>query len=269
VALPRYSTGGEPLDSAPNGASYVALANHADLSVERVITSGDWETQVDGGAGGNLTYGFKQDRTRSFLVDEFTHGIIESGSVGNLGWAGTGLGAYLNSLFNHPGIFQLATSGVSGNVARIHSSDDFFLMNQTDTIQFIVRPSVGASNMFVKIGYTNNITASEGGVGVYFSFSPGTSANWRTVTRKDGSNITVNTTDIAYATGTWYLLEIKRNGSNEEFWINNVLKFTHTTNIPTTEQAIMMLIQTSQAVAKHIDIDFMLMRSPIYGQRWT
>jgi hypothetical protein len=271
VALPSKRVPSSGVAS-PTDAQYVVLAVDAGLSAERVFTAGDWVSQVDGGADGNLTYDFTPSRVKTILTDEFTNGNDNvAGEIGALGWTGGNVGNSVSvaGVANHPGIWRMTTAATTNDAPRIHTASDEFFLADVERAQYIVRPNSGTATMFVRVGFADNTTGSEAAVGCYFSFDPGTSANWRTVTRLDGTNITTNTTTIAYTTGTWYFLEIRRNGANEEFYINNVLQFTHSTNIPTGIMAPMMLIKTNEAVAKSIDVDFFTMKSAAWGQRWT
>lgn len=214
------------------------------------------------------------DYTQVVLEDEFIAGLTTTGNVGALGWSlGAGSLATKNGETAHPGIKTLSSGTTSGTIGRItlggSATELTIVPGDISYIAFVVRPVSGTTTMSVRIGLLlSPSTSGEGSQGIYFAFTPATSGNWRTITR-DGAGITANTTNISYSTGTWYFLEIRRSGSSYEFYINNVLRFTHTTNIPTSVGVISLCIETNEAVAKTIDIDYFCLKSITLGQRWS
>lgn len=74
-----------------------------------------------------------------------------------------------------------------------------------------------------------------------FRYSPGVdgTAFWRTVTCNGASGVTVNVTTVPIAASTLYKLRIQRiAGDGYNFYINGVLVATHSTNLPTSGQAL-------------------------------
>ena len=210
------------------------------------------------------------------MEDDFTTGATASGSIGLLAWtlgAGTVTGVAVSEAA-HPGIHTLSSSAASGTIGRIvlnTGAAQSYMASQIDYFACLVNPRSGTATMSSRCGLVVSVASSaETSQGIYWSFEPGTSANWRTVTR-NGAGITSNSTATAYATSTWYLLEIKRasNGTDWEFWLNGTLRFTHTANlITTTNVSPGFYVETNEAVAKTSDIDWAALCTGNLGQRF-
>jgi len=124
-------------------------------------------------------------------------------------------------------------------------------------------PRAGTTTMGVKIGSLRNTgQVPELSNDVYFSFVPGTSPNWRCVT-KNTAGATITTTAVAYELNTWYVLQFRRVGASFQFYINHTLVATHTTNLPTAAEEAnpngppspVVSINALEAASKSIDID--------------
>jgi len=81
----------------------------------------------------------------------------------------------------------------------------------------------------VELGAVANM--AEDHDGAFFSFDPSASANWRTVTREAATK-TANNSSVAVTGNNWYLLELRKKGTDIEFLINGAVVATHTTNLP-------------------------------------
>ena len=105
----------------------------------------------------------------------------------------------------------------------------------------------GTTTGNVRVGLGRFVTAE--GNGVYFRSTDG--GNWYAVTRS-GSTETATDTGVAVNTTTWQRLTCKYTSSSCTFYIDGVLKATHTTNIPTTECNFGMIVHKTAAVANQI-----------------
>jgi hypothetical protein len=211
------------------------------------------------------------------VFDEADHfqGAIGSGAIGNMGWVETNSAAGTNSLqaggVNHPGVLRIATGAVSGNNKRLHlgstASDASFTPTLFDRFLWVVRiPTI--TTLTVRLGLMQDVSAASGGTaGAYFEFDPTASANWRMITRQASASTTNNA--VAVVANNWYALEARRlDSGNWEFWINGVLRFTHSATLPTTACAFGVLCQTGTAAARNVDLDFCYVRS-VLGQLHT
>lgn len=80
----------------------------------------------------------------------------------------------------------------------------------------------------------------------------GGSANWQCTTTLNGGGTTTTDSGVAATVGTAYLFKIVAAASSVLFYIDGVLKATHTTNIPTTNLGLGVALNASRSV----DIDY-------------
>jgi|GEM_PF-6654544 len=191
--------------------------------------------------------------SRTIEMDEFTAGLTSSTAVGDLGWPTTGSIVEKAGETNHPGILTLSTTAIANAVSSLQRN--FMYLTDEGRVSLLMRPLSGSTVMGFRFGLLDTQLTLETSKGVYFSFLAESSANWRTVTR-DGSGITRNTSATAYTPGSWYLLEIVKSGTDYLFYINSVLKATHTTNIYAGSVRPMIVLLTREAVAKSVDLDW-------------
>ena len=115
--------------------------------------------------------------------------------------------------------------------------------------------STGSANHAVRMGWLNSTNPSpDPAEGVYFRAT--TNGNWFAVTRT-GSAETATDTGVA-VNGSYHRFEIDYNSTSEvKFYIDGVLKATHTTNITTTSGYIMpMFLVNSSSGAVQLDVDY-------------
>jgi len=203
-------------------------------------------------AGHDSTY-YLPGILRTIEVDDFTAGLTSSTAVGDLGWPTTGSIAEKAGEANHPGILTLSTTAIANAVSSLQRN--FMYLTDEGRVSLLMQPLSGSTVMGFRFGLLDTQLTLETSKGVYFSFLAESSANWRTVTR-DGSGITRNTSATAYTPGSWYLLEIVKSGTDYLFYINSVLKATHTTNIYAGSVRPMIVLLTREAVAKSVDLDW-------------
>lgn len=210
-----------------------------------------------------------------YLGADHFNGGVASGAIGDLGWTETNSAAGTNtrqaSVVNHPGIVRINTGAVSGNNKRLHlgntASDPVFTPTLFDRMIWVVSvPTI--TTLTIRLGLMQDISAANGGTaGAYFEFDPATSANWRYVTRQASTSTANNA--LAVTAGNWYKLEARRlDSGNWEFWANDVLRATHSTNLPTTNCAFGALVQTGTTAARNVDLDYCFVRAGL-GQLFT
>jgi len=207
------------------------------------------------------------------LSDDFTCGGVAATAIPN--WTETNSASGTNTKqaggVNHSGVLRLTTGAASGNNKRLHlgntASDPSFSPANFDRFIWIVRiPTI--TTVTVRLGLMQDISAASGGTaGAYFQFDPAVSAGWQTVTRQASAS-TANTS-INVVAGSWYALEARRlDSGNWEFWINGVLRFTHSATPPTTDCAFGVFVATGAAAARNVDLDYCFARGNL-GQMWT
>jgi hypothetical protein len=213
--------------------------------------------------------------------DDFISGTIGAGYIGSLGWNNTTTanGTLVGKLgeLNHPGIITLSSGTTLDSILRIYLVTNNvapLFLSEVNYFGVVVRPYIGTTLMSTRFGFFQSLSQSDDdGRGAYWSYNSATDAYWGSVTKDEsghGVGITRNSTNILYELNKWYFLEIKRNGTNLEFWLNNSLQFTHSTNLFTLNQVYpALIIQTHESsVAKYIDVDYAAINT-IVTQRWT
>lgn len=145
---------------------------------------------------------------------------------------------------------------------------------------FRVRMALGATTAgslstpteryYTMIGVTNNITdtlSSAAGNGCWFQYTDSASAQWQTVTMSGGTKETQTTDVTVAASDTYYTLEMRRaSASNYQFYINGVLKATHTTSVHSgidMNYFVVILEKTVGSTIRGIQIDSIEIVNPL------
>jgi len=252
---------------ALNSPSYLTTSAESTLSGENVLTAG-YRVSVTT-AGGVTTLDTTTSKSKVVLEDEFCGGVNSNGNFGNLGWS-TSLGTFGSGTLaaGHPCVGQFSSGATINNIGRMwlgYNTQATGVLSDVEYVGYLVKPSsalTGASESF-RLGLLANMTTSnEGADGVYFSYLPGSSANWRSITKSGGST-TANSSTVAVVNGTWVLLEIVRSGSDFAFYINGTLFQTHTTNIPAGSTTIYdgINVENNDGTARTLDLDWAAFRS--------
>lgn len=140
----------------------------------------------------------------------------------------------------HHGILRLTTGTTATGRASINTtttlSQIFFSGGQVafQTSIFIPTLSNATQRYSLRIGFGDNVAAGNFVDGVYIEYDDSLSANWQYATSSNSTR-TKNNSTVTVATG-WNELKIIVNstGTNADFYINNTLLGSITTNIVTT-----------------------------------
>jgi hypothetical protein len=220
-----------------------------------------------------------QNLNNVFVFDDFLGGNdADGGSLGSLGWfAATGTvsssSSYILSWPTHPGVIRL--DGASIRNAIVLSPDNSYnwilLANSFDFIQFVVNSNDKVSSNDMCLVGVANIELASGEIdtdtcGIYFRHAYG-DTNWQAVT-SDGVFNTVVDTGVLFVADTWFLFEIKRTAIDTfEFYINQSLVATISTNIPT--DPISPFVGTKiNGSDWYIFVDYFGMQLAPITQRW-
>ncbi len=172
------------------------------------------------------------------LKDDFMSPNLDNSAVGELGWrfvSATPLEVAPQA--GHPGIVQVVADGAATDEGALFlsRSTTIGLIFPTDIEHLTFYMQVDQlTDIEVRVGVFEDVDDPAASItdGVWFDFTPATSANWRTATEAAGTQ-TVNVTTTAVATGTWYRFDMIRLASgNWEFYLDGTLEFTHSTNLP-------------------------------------
>ena len=172
--------------------------------------------------------------THRTIVEEFLGLNITSGEIGAHGWetslSGSGLIAVGGDSENDS-IKIVDTGTTSASVAVVYLRQ---FAGDWQEVRFLVRPRTSIADVRIHIGMVeaaNVANMNEDHDGAFFSFDPAQSANWRTITRNSATK-TGNNSSVAVTLNNWYLLEMRKKGTDIEFLINDTVAQTHTTNLP-------------------------------------
>lgn len=193
-------------------------------------------------------------RSVSFYQDDFNTGTTTNGNIGSIGWQAVGTITNLASEINRPGIIRFDTGAVLGTAARVHfSSSSAFEGSLPHIINLAVRLNTNDANTTTRIGSSSSVGANPPTGGIYIE-KLDTDTNWFCITR---SAAVQTRTDSGIAVSTSFITSsYRRTSSNVQFFINNTLVCTHTTNVPTTFLSPIVYIINSAAAAKTFDIDY-------------
>ena len=116
----------------------------------------------------------------------------------------------------------------------------------------------GTNSYRVFLGFSNSASANAGvttrNAGFFYSDA---TANWQAYTYNASTGTTTDT-GIAASTAAFNTFLVRANGTNSvQFFINNVLVATHTTNIPTTAVCLhFSILKTAGTSARDFHIDW-------------
>lgn len=220
-------------------------------------------------AWGQVSYGPPNPESTIELVEEF----IGGGNAANTGY-GT-LGWRVNTAANvtaitseagRPGLRRVDTTAtintVTALVLGLAASVFDLLPAELFDVTWIVRPNQ-TTQQELRVGLNGSITGSPATDGIYFEHdtnSATSTTNWVCVTRAASTSTATNST-VAVTAAQWFKLRIVRaDATTIQFWIDGILRCTHTTNIPTAGVYVAAWIENLEAASKTVDLDFMRLR---------
>jgi hypothetical protein len=254
---------GSGLDYASGGIINVAVDNDRDI-------------QIDGSTGALF---FRKSRRRHQWWEDFTHvpaqNITTAGaylSFGQTGWFGDATGATgtLTAPLaedNHPGIANIATGTTSTNAVSLnHGLIDLggsVLAQDVYMVEAIFRlPTV--TSILWEFGLRDQPGDN------FVEFFGDTAVGTTTRTYVEEATVSTTTdTGTTYSAGAWnvYTL-IQETLGTFDFYIDDVLEDTRSSNIPDAEEVYVFFeVTTRTAAARSIDIDYVYFESKNLGAR--
>lgn len=220
-------------------AGFVTAAASSDLRNERVLTAGEKVSVTDAGAGSTIT--LEGQISTDLVLQEDEMWAQHSGGGFLPGWHWTAHASTAPAIYDadpgaagHPGVVGVETS-VTANSRYTLFRRTVFPADVSRLIHIVSPRNSIAASMTMRIGL-GRIDEFDVDVpdGIYFTFDPSSTATWRCVT-KTGGTATTNDSSVTVTLANWYVLEIRKNGSSWEFWINGSLVATNSTNLETGE----------------------------------
>lgn len=190
---------------------------------------------------------------RSWLSDPSAATITNQGFLA----APTTSGTVSSSPGTNRNMIAFTTAGASGDTGGVISAAFTYTRRAYEpTLIQAVRTQASIADVRIWVGFfgaspTGSSTAPANTAAFRYDTGVDGTAFWRTVT-SDATTPTVTATSVAIATGTEYVLRIEMSASSVEFFIDDVLVNTHTTNLPvsTTTVGIGAVITALAAAAK-------------------
>lgn len=202
---------------------------------------------------------------QNFLLwDDFTNGALSiSQALGETGWVITAIGTPslgTSIVSGRIGILNIFTGAKSGNVTALHKDSGMFDLGLPNwENHFAVRRPI-STNIISRIGFfADLVTNDPPSDGIYFEKLVGDST-WFSVTRS-GSVETRNDTGISANDNLFHRLTLRKKNGDWEFWIDEVLRQTHSTDIITSPADWNFQIKTADNAAKSLGVDYISMGS--------
>jgi len=266
---PVKATGAE-LDTGTDDlkfANALAIKNSKNVpsvvpsTAGKVMTSDgtDWISAVPSGGGFDPT-------TTIEIMEDFAGGSSTSGHIGENNWIFVGAGVTSGvPTIGRVGVIRVRSGSVAGNGTCLGlvtiTAPGFMVGNQNNCISiFSIRNSqIANTDATLRIGFFYNMTSAiDPVVGIYFR-AIGT-GNWFAITRMSDVETATNTGIAQTTTFKQFKIVSNVDGTSIDFYIDGVLKATHTTNIPTVSIAPIFQIVTATTTIYYLDVDYFYLK---------
>lgn len=167
---------------------------------------------------------------------------VSSGVAGQLNWAATnsGTGAATAQTANsvdatHLGVVEMNSGTTATGRTSLSLGTTALLLGGWVVMDYAVlipTLSTSAERFIFYAGCGDQTGTGDQVDGEYVVYDESVSANWQTRTSSNSVR-TSNTSDVVVNANQWYQFTIYAIGNTADFYIDGVLKFSHTTNLPT------------------------------------
>lgn len=202
-------------------------------------------------------------RTMVCLKDEFWGGTLSTGLIGELGWNLFGGNvSTCGSIAGDPGCYSVTTTNAPGNVTTMYTqgSSSVFAPGSWDISWRVQLVQVDANTTF-HVGMQDSVTTVTPTNGSYIQRLDG-DTNLYCVTRAAGVE-TRTDSGVAASTNNIWVRQVRTSSALVQFYINDVLVCSHTTNIHSTNTNTVLAIKTSAAAAKTINARFFSLKAEV------
>jgi hypothetical protein len=209
------------------------------------------------------------------ISDDFLHSLFATGTAGQLNWV------TLNSIQqqdttdpNHPGVWSIGNAESSDDAIELATNKVFLVgggeINYSTTLQLSALSDL-TNTYILYVGMTNellNATITALSDGIYFSYNNlVNSGNWVLNCMSSTVLTSVNTSTPATTSYVALAMVIAADGSSVDFYIDNVLQGSISTNIPTTGIIPMYYDQFVAGVLPNINIDLFMLSETLTTPR--
>jgi hypothetical protein len=260
----------EPSSSGSHYTAFKAQAQTADVTYTLPTSAGsDGEVLTSDGSG-NLTWAAipgssgdesfatsSQDNFEDFLFDAYAGSGSNDNQMSFLPTANSGssdVDGTISAVGNtYAGIHTLSTGSSASakpNIGSFNNVNRMKLGGQKVIYEGRIRVEVlstGTSTHTTYFGLMDGNAAGAPTNGVYFTYTHGTnSGKWVCTTRSSSTSTAVNSS-VTVSANTWYKLKAVVNaaGTSVNFYINDTLVGTSTTNIPTAAMHFVFKMEKS------------------------
>ena len=144
------------------------------------------------------------------------------------------------------GPFDARVSWIAAGDAKLKASDDFTVVYR------LSRPTDGAETTYLGLATTPYATNTSQDI-IQFYWADTTDIT--VITDNGGTETTTSISSAASNTEHTFRVDVTDDGEKVEFYLNDVLEATHTTNIPTSTAMYVYVVQKSNsAVATYLDV---------------
>jgi hypothetical protein len=216
-------------------------------------------------AGGATTL-----ETETEIKEDFIGGNTSSGYIGKNGWKFTGsYGGTVTYTTSETGRIALIKFGAG---TTENQGSTLYLVDAANQpiipailgnlkMIFSVKQEAAGSSQFIHLGTSDNIALiGNPNNGYYFRMNDAVSQNWYAITRA-GAVETATDTGVANST-SWRKFSIvtASDFSNVKFYIDDILKATHTTNIPSGTLSPRLQIGITTTTERFLIVDYFNMK---------
>lgn len=228
-------------------------------------TSGLISTDVQAAIDEVVSASETPDLTKFSIFDDMVHGLATSfGNFWTFIVTGVNGSVVQNSSGDRPGIVGIGAldSGEAGNLFTPWFSPYFNSSTATWTFEAeVILTQLAPSDPHqyqVVIGFTTTSGTINANDGIYFTYEPTVSANWRIHTADAGTRTHVTTSEpVVGSTWTKLAIVVAPNKASANFFVNGTNVGTITTNLPNTSTAGFISAKTSGTGAtRYLSIDW-------------
>jgi len=215
--------------------------------------------------------GFYTDNSNT-MIDDFCYGGLAGDFTNNWSVVTSGTGSLIaqvspDNLAGHPGLIEIRAGTASGAAALVRSAfpvTQLLLPTGQWEFRVMLRHSTNVADHVVRVGFGDQAAAVDDITnGVYFELDNSVSPNWFAVCAASGVR-TKQDTGIANDTTTYKEYRALGNASSTrvDFYVDDVLRTSITTNIPTNLATAYCAGQVDKgvgAIARSLFVDYYYM----------
>ncbi len=257
---------GTTTQTVTRGVEGTTAATHNNgVAVNHVLTQESLQQLLAPRYSGGIGIA-SRGRNSVYVQEDFLTGGSGGGQFGTLGWAAFNVSTItaLASEANRPGIMRFISPATNPSTTalalRAFATAGVVLTDVFD-LMFIFRYQLnGGVNTatLLRLGMSTDPSTTGDPAGAIHLEKLAADTTWFAVTRSAGGTPTRTDTNVSAAANAWVKVRIRREiaAGPVIFNVNDGADISHTTAIPTVALMPGATIRTTEAIAKHLDIDY-------------